>query len=70
VCVYVCMCVCSIGYGDILPVNSTEQLVCTLLMVLSGLFWANLVGDICGILATLDVNGIEFRQNMDQVLYV
>jgi potassium voltage-gated channel Eag-related subfamily H protein 7 len=57
----------SVGYGDITASNTIERLVASVCLMLGGLLWASIIGDICGIIATLDVNGIEFRQVYDQV---
>jgi potassium voltage-gated channel Eag-related subfamily H protein 7 len=57
----------SVGYGDVTATNSTERLVACVSLLVSGLLWASIIGDICGIIATLDVNGIEFRQMYDQI---
>jgi hypothetical protein len=57
----------SVGYGDITASNTIERLVASVCLMLGGLLWASFIGDICGIIATLDVNGIEFRQVYDQV---
>jgi hypothetical protein len=57
----------SVGYGDVTATNSVERLVACVSLLVSGLLWASIIGDICGIIATLDVNGIEFRQTYDQI---
>jgi potassium voltage-gated channel Eag-related subfamily H protein 7 len=57
----------SVGYGDIAATNTVERLVGSFLLLFGGLLWASIIGDICGIIATLDINSIEFRQIYDQV---
>jgi hypothetical protein len=39
-------------------------------LIHKGLIWASIIADICGIIATLDINGIEFAQMFDQVNYM
>ena len=37
---------------------------------LLGCFWAYVIGSFCSILSTMDLHGIEFRQNMDELNYM
>ena len=57
----------SVGYGDISATNTPERSVATICLLLSGLLWASIIADICGIIATLDIDSIEFRQVYDQM---
>ena len=60
----------SIGYGDIGPVNTTEYVVCTLLMTSASIFWAFTVANFCSIVSTMDMHGVEFRRRMDELNYM
>jgi hypothetical protein len=57
----------SVGYGDIAAINPVERGFSVMFLFASGLIWASIIGNICGIMATLDINGIEFAQMFDQV---
>jgi len=57
----------SVGYGDIGPVNIIEMIVCTLMIVVSGLSWAVVLGQVCGIVANLDCDEQTFRSTMDEL---
>mmetsp|Transcript_16084 Transcript_16084/g.29351 ORF Transcript_16084/g.29351 Transcript_16084/m.29351 type:complete len:952 (-) Transcript_16084:3-2858(-) len=57
--------VTSVGYGDITPKNRDEMLLCTCYILLGSGFWAYIIGNVCGIMSTLDVEGIEHNQIMD-----
>jgi hypothetical protein len=54
-------------YGDISATNSNERVVGVLILLITGMAWASIIGDICGVLATLDTCGVEFRDQFDQV---
>merc|ERR1711998_286572 len=55
----------SVGYGDITPVNADEMLLCTFYIMLGSSVWAYIIGNVCGIMATLDIEAIEHHQTMD-----
>ena len=61
--------VTSIGYGDILPTNRSEHLLCVVFMLIGASFWAYIIGSACSILASLNVDTLAFRQNMDHLNY-
>ena len=63
------MTITSIGYGDIAatPRNAAEQVVTALLMMLGGFLWGQVIGTFCGVIATFDPHGGEFRRNMDDL---
>ena len=63
------MTVTSIGYGQMLPVNPLERLVCSVLMVLSGIVWTYILSTAAGIAATLNPNKVLFQTTMDQLNY-
>ena len=49
--------------------NEVEQLVATVLTLLASITWAQVIGTFCGIIATLDPNGVHYRQMMDELNY-
>jgi|EP00966_Prymnesium_polylepis_P088324 hypothetical protein len=57
----------SIGYGEMLPVNSGERVLCSVYMIVSGTIWTYIIGTAAGIAATLDPNGVLFHTTMDQL---
>ena len=63
------MTITSIGYGDVsaTPLNSAEQVITAILMMLGGFLWGQVVGTFCGVIATFDPHGAEFRKNMDDL---
>ena len=44
----------SIGYGEMLPVNTTERVLCCFYMIASGGIWTYVIGTSAGIASTLD----------------
>jgi len=54
----------SVGYGDIGPQNILERIVCTVMVMLSGLFWAYVIGQVCTIVADISAESQEFRHRM------
>jgi len=63
------MTITSIGYGDIgpSPRNSSEQIFTAAMMLAGGFLWGQVVGTFCGVIATFDPHGAEFRRNMDDL---
>merc|ERR1740121_2367722 len=57
----------SVGYGDIGPKNIVERVVCTIMIVVSGISWAVVLGQVCGIVANLDSDEQVFRSTMDEL---
>jgi CRP-like cAMP-binding protein len=57
----------TIGYGDIVPQNSTERLFVVLLMILGGALYAYVIGGITSLVANFDGATSEHRGNMDQL---
>jgi hypothetical protein len=60
------MTITSVGYGDIVATafNPTEQILCTLIMLLSGMLWGYLVGTFCGLAAGLSPMIKMFREDL------
>lgn len=61
------MTVTSIGYGEMLPVNTSERLICSVLMLFSSIVWCYVMGQACSIAATMDPHSIEFKGHMDSL---
>ena len=61
------MTVTGIGYGEMLPINTTERFLCTLWMFISGVVWTYAIGTVAMIATTLDPNGVAFHNTMDSL---
>lgn len=63
------MTITSVGYGDIAASlsNETEQAVCTALMLISSLIYAQVIGTYCGVVATLNPELAAFRETMQDL---
>ena len=57
----------TIGYGDVVPVSDGERWVAIFAMAVGGAFYAYMVGAVCGIVSSMDIAGIEYRQTMDNL---
>eukprot|EP00449_Zooxanthella_nutricula_P060147 CAMPEP_0198558240 /NCGR_PEP_ID=MMETSP1462-20131121/90150_1 /TAXON_ID=1333877 /ORGANISM="Brandtodinium nutriculum, Strain RCC3387" /LENGTH=692 /DNA_ID=CAMNT_0044289057 /DNA_START=21 /DNA_END=2099 /DNA_ORIENTATION=+ len=57
----------SVGYGDIGPKNIVEIIVCTFMIVISGISWAVVLGQVCGTIANLKKEEQAFRSSMDEL---
>lgn len=57
----------SVGYGDITPVNKSEMHVVIIALVLSSLLFAYIIGNVCGIITTLDKDNTEHQNLMDEL---
>jgi hypothetical protein len=59
----------SVGYGDITPKNSFEAGFATFFVLMGSCLWAYIIGNVCGIVATLDAETLHHQQTMDQLNY-
>jgi len=57
----------SIGYGDIVPVNSVEYSLCVVMAAVGSSVWAYVIGGVCGILSSMDPHTVQFQQSMDDL---
>mmetsp|Transcript_38785 Transcript_38785/g.97481 ORF Transcript_38785/g.97481 Transcript_38785/m.97481 type:complete len:724 (-) Transcript_38785:32-2203(-) len=57
----------SVGYGDIGPMNIVEIFVATFMIVVSGISWAIVLGQVCGIVANMNPYEQNFRRTMDEL---
>jgi potassium voltage-gated channel Eag-related subfamily H protein 7 len=55
----------SVGYGDIGPKNKLETCVAIFMVIISGISWAILLGQVCGVVAGIGEEESEFRLTMD-----
>ncbi|CAE7340924.1 KCNH6, partial [Symbiodinium necroappetens] len=54
----------SVGYGDISPQNNLERMICTAIVLFSGLAWAYIIGEVGAIVADMTSEGQDFRRTM------
>lgn len=59
-----------LGYGDIVATSHFEVVVCVIVMVLSAVFWAFIIGSFCSIVASRSMQESLFRQRMDDVNFM
>ena len=57
----------SIGYGDIVPESSTERIIVTGLMIVGGLVWAIILGNVAGLFSVLCKEDFHFGVVMDDL---
>ena len=57
----------TIGYGDIAPQTNGERMVAIVGMMIGSSAYAYVVGNICGVIATMDQASTEFNQSMDDL---
>ena len=61
------MTVTSIGYGDLHPTTTSEQLVATVVMLLGSVLWGQVIATFCGVVSTFNPEAAEFRRTMDDL---
>jgi len=59
----------SIGYGEMLPENTTERMLACTYMLISGCIWTYVIGSVASIATTLDPNSVAYHNTMDQLNY-
>jgi CRP-like cAMP-binding protein len=57
--------VATVGYGDVLPTNSSERIFLIIAMIVGAGLFAYVVGNICDVLLSLSVRDNEFQKLMD-----
>jgi len=73
VCVYLLalywsiMTITTVGYGGDVAQSKLEYLTSAALMLVSGYFWAYVVGSVCTILQSTDPYGVAFKQRLDDL---
>ena len=66
------MTITSIGYGDVAASTlsasrTSEQIVACLLMLVGSMVMAQVIATFCGVISTMDIDGAEFAQRMDEL---
>ena len=61
---FCCYTMTSVGYGDFTPRNVLERMVCTWIVLTSGLSWAYILGEVCAIVSEMTVESQRFRKKM------
>ena len=69
---YSMMTITSIGYGDVAASTlsasrTSEQIVACLLMLVGSMVMAQVIATFCGVISTMDIDGAEFAQRMDEL---
>mmetsp|Transcript_16121 Transcript_16121/g.41049 ORF Transcript_16121/g.41049 Transcript_16121/m.41049 type:complete len:716 (-) Transcript_16121:262-2409(-) len=59
------MTITSVGYGDVVPVQLEEYLVCIFVMLCSGVVYAYVIGSGCSVISNMDPVTAQFEQRMD-----
>ena len=57
------------GYAELSPANYAEFYVQSFMTLVGSCIWAYIISAGCGIISTLDPQGVEFRQTMDELNY-
>ena len=63
------MTITSVGYGDIVaePFNVTEQMICSFIILSSGMLWGYLIGTFCGLAAASSPQKVVFREELSSL---
>ena len=61
------MTITSVGFGDILPQNIYEYIVCSIIMLIGGLIWATLIGTIVTAVGAAMVRDKRLRDHISLV---
>eukprot|EP00435_Cladocopium_sp_Y103_P035114 s2535_g9.t1 len=57
----------SVGYGDLGPKNILERIVCTVIVLVAGLCWAQILGEVCAISSDMNAENQAFRKKMNSL---
>ncbi|CAE7225904.1 Kcnh5, partial [Symbiodinium sp. KB8] len=57
----------SVGYGDLGPQNLLERIVCTIIVLVAGLCWAQILGEVCAISSDMNAETSAFRKKMNSL---
>ena len=52
----------AVGYGDVNPTNRDEYLLVTVIMIAGGFLWAYVIGGICNVVASMNIDKGQFMQ--------
>lgn len=63
------MTITSVGFGDICATfnNPVEMWICSFIMLISSLLWAQVIGTFCGVIATFNPEANAFQAKMDEL---
>lgn len=57
----------SIGYGDVVPQTESEYIIASVCMVIMASTWTYVIGQVCGVVATLMPHDVAFKRTMDDL---
>lgn len=57
----------TVGYGDISPRNTAETFICTIILMVAGVSWAIILGEVSGIISHMHPEDRIFHQTMDNL---
>ncbi len=57
----------TVGYGDIGPKNFVETVICLVMIIVSGISWSIILGEVPGVIAHMDPDEPAFRDTMDEL---
>lgn len=60
----------TVGYGDIGPLNMVETSTLLVVLVVAGVSWALILGQVCGIVSNMNQEERVFRETMDNLNYM
>jgi len=60
----------TVGYGDIVPYSDAEYVVCVIIMLIGGMFWAYVIGGLCEIATSMDPHGTKYKQIMGDLNFM
>lgn len=60
----------SVGYGDVVATNSLEAVAALIAMALSGLIWANIIGEICAFSSSRDVETVATETSISSLNFM
>lgn len=66
-CYWAMMTLTTVGYGDIVPQNRVEFVICTIYMLVAGFVWAYIVGLVVNLLDRINGEDSKFMQEMDAI---
>jgi len=69
-CIYFTSCtITSVGYGGIGPNDSLERIICTIMILVSGISWSLVLAQVTGIVGHMNASEHDFRKVMDELNY-
>ena len=59
---FACYTITSVGFGDVVPKNVVERSMCSAILIVSGLAWAYILGEVGAIVSDMTSESQEFRR--------